>query len=327
MIYRKLGTSEIDVSVVGFGAWAIGGWMWGGTDESKAISAIHAALDHGVNLLDTAPIYGYGRSEGIIATAIAGRRDKVVLASKCGLIWDRDEGDFFLHADEIGLTTHPSGKRIYKSLRPDTIREELERSLTRLKTDHIDLYQTHWQDSTTAIADTMTTLLDLKEQGKIRTIGVSNVSLEQLHAYGPIDADQERYSMLDRNIESNGIRDYCRQHNIAMLAYSPLVNGLLTGKSRPNRQYGPGDLRQGNPRFTPANIARINAALETLNPIAQRHRATIAQLVIAWTCSQSGITCVLCGARDAQQAMENAAAGDIALSANELKTIGSLLDS
>ena len=249
MIYRKLGSSGIDVSVVGFGAWAIGGWMWGGADEDEATRAIHAALDHGVNLLDTAPIYGYGRSEEIVARAIHDRREKVVLATKCGLIWDREEGVFHFHADQSGITMRPSEKKVYKCLRPASICEEVERSLTRLKTTYIDLYQTHWQESTTPVADTMAALVKLKEQGKIRAIGISNANLEQLKAYGPIDSDQEKYSMIDRGLESNGMLEHCRRQNIAVLAYSPLANGLLTGKIRADRQYGPGDLRKGNRRL------------------------------------------------------------------------------
>ena len=287
MNYRKLGSTGIDVSVVGFGAWAIGGWMWGGTDEEQAVQAIHAALDHGINLIDTAPAYGYGRSEAIIARAIEGRREKAVLATKCGLIWDGKEGEFFFHADRSGITAHRSETSVYKCLRPDSIRKELDRSLTRLKTTYIDLYQTHWQESTTPITDTMATLLKLKEQGKIRAIGVSNANLDQLKAYGPVNSDQEKYSMLDREIERNGNLDYCCRQNIAVLAYSPLANGLLTGKIRPERQFGVGDLRRDNHRFTPANIERINATLKRLRPIAERHRATIAQLAIAWTCVRS----------------------------------------
>lgn len=325
MISRKLGSSGIDVSPIGFGAWAIGGWMWGGADQQQAIDAIHAALDHGINLIDTAPIYGYGRSEEIIGRAIQGRREKLVLATKCGLIWDREEGEFYFHADETGITMRPSEKKVYKCLRPASVRAELERSLTRLNTTYIDLYQTHWQESTTPIADTMAMLVKLKEQGKIRAIGVSNASLEQLTAYGPIDSDQEKYSMIDRGIESNGMIDYCRQQNIAVLAYSPLANGLLTGKIRPDRQYGPGDLRKGNRRFTPANIERVNAMLEQVRLIAERHQATIAQLVIAWTAAQPGMTCVLCGARDPQQAIENATAGRIALLPDEVATMGELV--
>jgi len=318
MLYRELGPSGISASAVGLGAWAIGGWMWGGTKEEDALSAIHASLEHGVNLIDTAPAYGYGRSEEIIGKAIRGRRDKVVLATKCGLIWDREEGVFFFHANQKGITPGPSDKKIYKCLRPDSIRRELEESLRRLGTDCIDLYQTHWQDESTPIADTLAALQQLKDQGKIRAIGVSNANLDHLRAYGPIDTDQEKFSMLDRGIEHSGILDYCRQNNIAMLAYSPLANGLLTGRITPDRRFGEGDLRRMNPRFGRKNLERINAMLAQFQPIAERHGATIAQLVIAWTIAQPGITVVLCGARNAQQAQENAAAGEIVLSADDI---------
>lgn len=322
---RKLGNSGIDISAVGFGAWAIGGWMWGGADDNDAISAIHAALDHGINLLDTAPAYGFGHSEEIVARAIQDRRDKVVLATKCGLIWDREEGEFFFHADAEGMTFRASEKKFYKNLRPASIRQELERSLARLRVNHIDLYQTHWQEATTPIADTMAELMKMKEEGKIRAIGVSNANLEQLKTYGPIDSDQEKYSLLDRGLETNGCLEFCRNNNIAMLAYSPLANGLLTGKIQPDRQYNAGDLRRGNRRFTAENVARVNAMLKECRPIAERHQATIGQIVIAWTAAQPGMTCVLCGARNAEQAMENAAAGRIDLSAEEIATLGNVI--
>ena len=325
MLHRKLGSSGIDVSVVGFGAWAIGGWMWGGTDEPQAVAAVQAALDHGINLIDTAPAYGYGRSEEIIGRAIRGRREKAVLATKCGLVWDCEDGTFFFHADQQGATMRPSEKKIYKCLKPDSIRKEVERSLARLGADYIDLYQTHWQDPAAPIEDTMAALVKLKEQGKIRAIGVSNAGLDQLRAYGPIDSDQEKYSMLDRNLETNGILEYCRQQNIAVLAYSPLANGLLTGKIGPDRQFGPGDLRKANPRFRRDNIEKVNGTLEQLRPLAESHQASIAQLVIAWTCAQPGMTCVLCGARSPQQAIENAAAGGIALAPDDVRMMGEVV--
>lgn len=325
MLYRKLGSSGIDVSAVGFGAWAIGGWMWGGADEDQAIDAIHAALDHGINLVDTAPIYGCGRSEEIVGRAIRDRRDKVVLATKCGLIWDREEGEFHFHANQEGITFRPSEKKVYKCLRPASIRAELEQSLRRLGTTYVDLYQTHWQESTTPITDTMAALMKLREEGKIRAIGISNATVDHIKAYGPIDSDQEKYSLLDRALGTNGALEYCRQQNIAMFAYSPLANGLLTGKMRADRQFAPGDLRRGNRRFSPTGIEQVNALLEQIRPLAQRHQATIAQLVIAWTYMQPGMTCVLCGARNRQQAIENAAAGEINLSPDEVEMIGKLV--
>jgi aryl-alcohol dehydrogenase-like predicted oxidoreductase len=216
--------------------------------------------------------------------------------------------------------------KIYKNLRPHSIRAELEKSLKNLQTDTIDLYQTHWQDSTTPIEETMAALLDLKKQGKIRAIGVSNASLEDIKTYGLIDSDQERYSLLDRAIETNGIRDWCREHHIAILPYSPLVHGLLTGKLRPGQAFGEGDLRKTHPRFAPENIQKVNAMLQSLEPIARRHRANIAQLIIAWTAAQPGITCVLCGARNPVQAAENAQAAAISLSAEEIEAIRKAAD-
>ena len=282
-------------------------------------------LDHGINLIDTAPVYGYGHSEQVVGRAVQGRRDQVVLATKCGLIWDREEGTMFFYADDKGATLRPVDKKIYKNLRPASIREEVERSLRNLGTDRIDLLQTHWQDPSTPLAETVAELQRLKQEGKIRAIGVSNCKLEHLKAYGPIDSDQEKFSLLDRGIQDSGMIAWCRENDVAVLAYSPLSNGLLTGKLSPDRQYNPGDLRKANPRFQPDNVARINGLLQQLEPIAQRHGATMGQLVIAWTAAQPGITCVLCGARDAEQAIENTAAGSIELSAEEVKTIGELI--
>ncbi len=325
MLMRKLGSSGIDISAVGFGAWVTGGWMWGGADDRQSIAAIHAALEHGINLIDTAPVYGYGHSERIVGQAIRDRRERVVLATKCGLIWDREEGTLHFYADDKGATLRPVDKKIYKNLRPASIREEVERSLRNLQTDRIDLLQTHWQDPSTPLADSVAELQRLKQEGKIRAFGVSNCTLDQLKAYGPIDSDQEKYSMLDRNLEENGILAWCRENHVSVLAYSPLANGLLTGKLPPDRQYNAGDLRKANPRFRPENVARINGLMQQLEPIADRHSATIGQLVIAWTAAQPGMTCVLCGARDVEQAKENAAAGTIVLSEEEIRAMGGLV--
>jgi methylglyoxal reductase len=325
MFMRKLGSTGIDISAVGFGAWVTGAWMWGGADDEKSIAAIHAALDNGINLIDTAPVYGYGHSEQVVGRAIHDRRDRVVLATKCGLIWDREEGTLMFYADDKGATLRPVDKKIYKNLRPASIREEVERSLLNLRTDRIDLLQTHWQDPSTPLAESVAELERLKQEGKIRAIGVSNCNLENLQAYGPIDSDQEKFSLLDRKLEENGILAWCQENHVSVLAYSPLSHGLLTGKLHPERDYKPGDLRKANPRFRAENVARINGLLRQLEPMAQRHGATIGQLAIAWTAAQPGITCVLCGARDSHQAIENAAAGSIELTAEEIKTVGELI--
>jgi aryl-alcohol dehydrogenase-like predicted oxidoreductase len=283
MHYRPLGQSGIQASVVGLGTWAIGGWMWGGTDEAKAIRAIQASLDAGVSLIDTAPAYGMGLSETIVGKAIAGRRDKVVLATKLGLVWHVQKGQHFF--DE-------HGKPVHRYLGPQSIRYEIEQSLKRLNTDYIDLYQTHWQDATTPIEKTMKTLLDLKQEGKIRAIGVSNCTIEQLGAYrkvGPLDSTQEKYSLLDRELEKDYL-PYTRRNNIAMLAYSPLANGLLTGKIGPERQFPPDDLRYNNPRFSVESRREVQAFLDRVRPIATDYQVTLAQIVIAWTLAQPGVT-------------------------------------
>ena len=325
MLKRQLGNSQIDASVIGLGTWAIGGWMWGGTDEKESIAAIHAAIDHGIDLIDTAPAYGFGYSEMITGKAIKNRRHSVVLATKCGLIWDQAAGEFFFDTEDLTRADKPVKRKVYKYLHPDSIRRELERSLKNLETDFIDLYQTHWQDKTTPIEDTMAVLEALRDEGKIRAIGVSNASLEQIKKYGAIDTDQEKFSMLDRDLDRNGIIEYNQKNNIAILAYSPLALGLLTGKIQPDRQFSSDDLRRSNPRFTSQNISKVNAILEEFATIANQFDLTLAQLVIAWTYHQKGITHVLCGARNARQAIENAHSGIAKISLSDLNVIDSIL--
>ncbi len=318
MKYRPLGQSGLEAPVVAFGAWAIGGWFWGGNDEKDSIRAIHAALDAGMNFIDTAPAYGLGRSEEIVGKAIAGRRDDVVLATKCGLVWHTDAGEHFF--DEYG-------KRVHRFLGADSIRYEVEQSLRRLGTDVIDLYQTHWQDSSTPIEETMATLLALKAEGKIKAIGVSNATTEQMdeyREYGPVDTDQERYSMLDRELDSGQLA-YCHSNDIAVLAYSPLAQGLLTGKVSAARELAKGDLRSGSPRFKRENRVKILDFLEGIRPIAEAHDAVLSQLAIAWALAQPGLTHVLVGARNPEQVSENAGAAEVELTAEELLAIDDAL--
>ena len=275
MQYREIGSSGLKASVIGLGTFAIGGWFWGGTDEQKSIEAIHASIDNGINLIDTAPIYGYGLSEEIVGKAIADRRDKVILATKCGLVWNREKGIFQTHADENGPTGEPSKYKIYQYLDPSSIVEEVEKSLKRLKTDYIDLYQTHWQDSTTPIEDTMSALSKLKERGKIRAIGVSNVTVEQLQEYakyGEIVSAQEKFSLLDSGIVEKGIVDYCVNNNLAILSYFTMEQGLLTGKMSPDRVFDAGDTRRSSdPLFSRENRQRINEILTKLDPFTAKY--------------------------------------------------------
>jgi methylglyoxal reductase len=329
MEYRKLGKSGIEASVVGFGSWAIGGWMWGGpAHEDEAVKAIHAAIDAGMNLIDTAPMYGFGASEKIVGKAISDRRNSVVLATKCGLIWHEERGDFHCFTDE----KHPSkeGKfKISRCLAPDMIRYELEESLRRLKTDCIDLLQTHWQDSTTPIADTMGALVRLKEEGKIRAIGCCNADLGQLRQYnatGELDSDQELFSMLDRAPEQE-ILPYTSQHGLAFLAYSALGQGLLTGKIGPERMFNDGDQRNHKPRFSIQNRQRVHNMLKRLQPVADKHGASLGQIAIAWTVAQKGCTHALVGARTAHQVLENVGGGALKLDQEDLEIMAGALDS
>lgn len=313
-IIRLIGRSGVSASAVGLGTWAIGGWMWGGTDEQASIRAIEASIDAGISLIDTAPAYGLGRSEEIVGKAIKGKRDHVVIATKCGLNWHSGKGNHFFDQD---------GKPVHRYLGADGIAHELEQSLRRLGTDHIDLYITHWQDPTTPIAETMAALEKLKAAGKIRAIGASNVSADDLEAYvaaGQIDAIQERYSMIDREIEDS-LLPITRRHDIATLSYSSLALGLLTGTIDPAREFSGDDQRKGNPRFSAANREKVAKLKQALVPIAAQHKASMAQIVIAWTLAQPGITVALCGARNAEQALDNARAGEIALDAGELAAI------
>ena len=326
MKYRSLGASGIDGSVVAFGAWAIGGWMWGGSGESDAIRAIHAALDAGVTLIDTAPMYGFGLSEEIVGKAIKDRRDKVVVATKCGLVWHVEKGDFFFASDDKHPTREGKAK-VYRYLGPESIRYEIEKSLTRLDVDCIDLLQTHWQESTTPIDETMATLVQLRDEGKIRAIGCSNATVSQMEQYraaGQLDVDQEQFSMLDRKHETENL-PYCAEHGLAFLAYSPIAQGLLTGKIGPDRVFPEGDQRRHNGRFSEENRRNVLAMLEKFGPIAADHGISLAQLAIAWTVSQPGCTHALVGARTPEQAVENAKAGAVDLSNAELERMREII--
>jgi methylglyoxal reductase len=311
---REIGRSGIKASAVGLGTWAIGGWMWGGTDEAASIRAIEASLDAGISLIDTAPAYGLGRSEELVGQAIAGKRDKVVIATKCGLNWHSGKGNKFFEED---------GTPVHRYLGADGIAHEVEQSLRRLGTDHIDLYITHWQDPTTPIADTMEALSRLKEQGKIRAIGASNVSPEDLAAYlatGGLDAIQERYSMLDEGIEQT-LLTMTQPVGVSTLSYSSLALGLLTGKVSVTRKFEGDDQRAADPRFTQENRQHAASFAQAILPLADKHNASVAQVVIAWTLTQPGITFALCGARDPAQALDNAGAARLRLDADDLAHI------
>ncbi|PDT54014.1 MULTISPECIES: aldo/keto reductase [Sinorhizobium] len=311
---REIGRSGVMASAVGLGTWAIGGWMWGGTDEAESIAAIHASLEAGVTLIDTAPAYGLGRSEEIVGKAIASRRDKAVIATKCGLVWHTQKGNHFFDQDS---------KPVHRYLRRNSIIHEVEQSLRRLGTDHIDLYITHWQDATTPIEETVAALEELKRAGKIRAVGASNVSPSELEQYistGSLDAIQERFSMIDRQIEAD-LLPLTIVNRVSTLSYSSLALGLLSGTIGPDRVFSGDDQRKDNPRFSVPNRKKAKDFAEAIRPVAERHDASIAQTVIAWTLRQAGVTFALCGARNPAQALDNARAGTLRLSDEDLAAI------
>lgn len=336
MQYRSIGGTEINASAVVLGTWGMGGWMWGGCDDSLAERTILTALDAGINIIDTAPIYGFGRSEETVGKALQSRpRDEVVIASKCGLYWNYSPlppnlGEWHCYSNDQGLTETLEKYAVYRWLRPDVIRQGIEDSLSRLKTDYIDLMQVHHvSDRTTPITDTMGELEELKREGKIRAIGISNASKSQLLEYascGDLDVDQERYSMLDRTVEKNGALDVCKEKGVSFFAYSPLENGLLTGKLSPDTIFKTGDLRLNNPQFSKENITRVNTALVRVAEIAGRFGLNVAQFSAAWVLARYKKAFVLCGSRSPEHVLENALAGGASIDSDSLEEIDAILE-
>jgi aryl-alcohol dehydrogenase-like predicted oxidoreductase len=294
--------------------------MWGGTERRDAIEAIRASWDMGVTSIDTAPIYGQGESEEIVGEAIKGlQRDKVQIITKFGMRWDLAKGDFAFHS------RNNQGQEIdiYKYAGKESIIKECEDSLRRLGTDYIDLYQIHWPDVTTPIQESMEAVAQLISQGKVRHAGVCNyneIQLAEALKYVPLVSDQVPYSMVKRQIETTVV-PFCLQQGLSILAYSPLERGLLTGKMQPGHQFAAGDHRAGIHFFSPENLARTNAFLDKLRPLAKEKNASLSQLVLRWTVEQPGITIALAGARNKEQAVQNAAAINVKLSAEEIRLI------
>ena len=320
MEYRQLGNTDLKVSSITFGAWAIGGWMWGGAERKDALEAIQASYDHGVTSIDTAPIYGQGRSEEIVGEALRNLpRDKVQILTKFGMRWDETKGTLDFRS------TDNAGNRIdiYRYAGKDSVIKECEDSLRRLGTDYIDLYQIHWPDITTPVAETMEALAQLLKQGKIRAAGVCNYSatlMAEVEKTLTLASNQVPYSMVERTIEEELV-PYCIKHNKAVIAYSPLQRGLLTGKIKSDHVFAPGDHRPTTKFFQPENIRRIDNFLGRLQPLARSKNARLSQLIIRWTIEQPGITIALVGARDKEQAIQNAEAADVQLSEREMTFI------
>ena len=325
MEYRKLAKSDLTLSAITFGAWAAGGWMWGKTERGEAIKAIQAAYNLGVTSIDTAPIYGQGNSEEIVGEAIKGiPRDKVQILTKFGMRWDVKKGDFSFSSKK----NNGEAIDIYKYASKESVIKECEDSLRRLGTDYIDLYQIHWPDCTTPVNETFEAVAKLIEQGKVRYAGACNYNaalMAEAEKTLPLVSDQIPFSMVNRGVEAETV-PYCIEHGKAILAYSPLERGLLTGKMKPGHLFAEGDHRSANPFFTDESIHRANAFLEKIKPLADDKSITLAQLVLRWTINRPGITIALAGARDAAQAEMNAKAAEVNLSTDEIAFINQHLE-
>jgi aryl-alcohol dehydrogenase-like predicted oxidoreductase len=275
--------TRLKVSRVALGTWAMGGWMWGGTDTRESIATIHAALTQGINLIDTAPVYGFGVSEEIVGAALDGVRNQAVIATKTGLEW-RDG-------------------QVYRNATRARIMQEVEDSLRRLRTDYIDIYQVHWPDPLVPVEETAEAMRLLYEQGKIRAVGVSNFSVDQMERFrrvAPLHVLQSPYNLFERAIETE-VLPYCRANHIVTLGYGALCRGLLSGRMRPDTKFEGDDLRRIDPKFQRPRFAQYLDAVRQLDELAQRrfHRSVI-QLAVRWMLDQ-GISVALWGGRHPDQ--------------------------
>jgi aryl-alcohol dehydrogenase-like predicted oxidoreductase len=304
MRYRKLGNSGIDVSVVGFGTWAMGNDSFGEIDENLAVEALRAGVDSGINLIDTAPAYGDGYSEQVIGKAIRGIRDKVVIATKCGLY--RFQGEYF------------------RSIKPTLLKWGLERSLKNMGTDYIDLLQIHYPDMNNSFEAAYQALTDMKKEGKIRAIGVSNFSAEQIQRgidLADISSMQPQLSLLDRR-SLKEIIPFCADRQLGVLTYGSLAGGILTGRfTNPQSAEGK-DLRSNTYNFySEPNWSKCQQLLAVMKGIASAHSAAVAEVAINWSLAQRGVTSALVGASKPYQAVANAKAGDWELAGEEIEQI------
>jgi aryl-alcohol dehydrogenase-like predicted oxidoreductase len=283
----KIPGLTLSPSRIGLGTWAIGGWMWGGTDEEQSIRTIHAALDRGITLIDTAPAYGQGRSEEIVGKALEGpgRRNEVVLATKVGLEW-RSDGSVFRNATRARIA------------------KEIADSLQRLRTDYVDVYQVHWPDPLVPIEETAEALRELYQQGQIRAIGVSNYSPAQMDVFrqvAPLHTAQPPYNLFEREAETE-VLPYCLQNGIATLTYGALCRGLLSGRMRLDTAFGGDDLRRTDPKFQPPRYAHYLRAVEALTRLARdRFGKSVLALAVRWVLDHPAVSVALWGARGPEQ--------------------------
>jgi aryl-alcohol dehydrogenase-like predicted oxidoreductase len=274
--------TSLKASRVALGTWAMGGWMWGGTDERQSVDTIKAALDQGINLIDTAPVYGFGISEEIVGKALVGRRARAIIATKVGLEWQ--------------------GGEVRRNATRNRIMMEINESLRRLRTDYIDIYQVHWPDPFVPVEETAAAMLELYQHGKIRAIGVSNFSVAQLRAFravAPVHVLQSPYNLFERAIEEQ-LLPYCVANDIATFGYGALCRGLLSGRMRPDSAFEGDDLRRVDPKFQPPRYAQYLNAVQRLDELAQRYQKGVIQLAVRWMLDQ-GISVALWGGRRPEQ--------------------------
>ena len=304
MITRRLGSTDLELTVVGLGTWAIGGagyaHGWGAQDDDESIATIRRALDLGINWIDTAAVYGLGRSEEVVGRAIEGHRDEVLIATKCGLVWKEGETD------------------VVGRLQAESVREEVEASLRRLNVDTIDLYLIHWPNPDGEIEEGWGTIADLVREGKVRYGGVSNFSVSQLEraqAIHPVACLQPPYNMLRRGVEA-GLLPFCAANGIGVVAYSPMAAGLLTGKFTKERAAAlpEDDWRKNSDDHRGSRLSANPALVEKLKPIAERNGRSLAELAIAWVLRRPEVTSAIVGARRPDQIEETARAADWVLS-------------
>lgn len=311
---RQLGNSDLHITPIGIGAWAIGGggweFSWGPQDDNESIAAIHAGLDAGINWIDTAAAYGLGHSEEVVARALKGRSSRPYVFTKCELVWDKQG-------------------QLIRSLKKDSIRREIEGSLRRLNLDVVDLYQIHWPVPDEDIEEGWTELARLKEEGKVRYIGVSNFSVEQMKRalkIAPITSLQPPYSMLARKVETE-ILPFARQNNIGVIAYSPMASGMLTGTMTRERieKFAADDWRRRNPNFSEPLLSRNLRVVETLREIGSRHGRQPGEVAIAWTLLNPAVTGAIVGVRNAAQVKGIIGAGTFRLNPEEADAIEEVL--
>jgi len=305
----RFGKTDLQVSPLVLGTWVTGGWAWGGSDEKESLAAILRALELGIDFIDTAPVYGFGKSEQVVGKALKEwGRQKVVVATKCGLEWDAQE-------------------RTRRNSSPQRIMQEVDDSLKRLGADCIDLYQIHWPDPAIAFEDSMKTLLKVQELGKIRYIGVSNFDrdrLQEIMQHGTIYSLQPPYNMFEREAEKE-LLPFCMENGIATLAYGGLCRGLLTGKFKGDERFPKGDLRDSDPKFKPDQFKKYVSAVDEIKPIAASYGKSPAQFALRWALHQPGITCVIAGARTPKQSEDNAGACGWTIKPEDLRKVDEIL--